>query len=189
MLGFLNFFICQFLFFRITQTYQNLPYEGEVPLMKFGILWGVVPLTGWDFLPWKKMVYLVKREQSWPGVPFRHLKDHYLDGYSGYKPVEVMDLSGPGGAPINYRCWINPDDRVGAVLIRFQNGDPNEIHNGLTHEQLISMVIDRMRGFQSGMYANPYNAKALEHFEAGLSVLQERTKERISRGVEGKRVR
>lgn len=73
-------------------------------------------------------------------------------------------------------------------LLSFQNGpisvDGNGV-NGITHEALIAVLIDRMEGFQAGPYANGYNQAALEALRAAQSHLQARTKERMSRNVEG----
>lgn len=42
-----------------------------------------------------------------------------------------------------------------------------------------------MRSFQAGPYSNRANAIALTHMEEALMWLQQRTRERIKRGVEG----
>lgn len=57
--------------------------------------------------------------------------------------------------------------------------------NGLTHEALLAIVIDRLRSFQAGPFASTMNEQALRHIEQGLDHLQQRTRERIKRGVEG----
>lgn len=70
--------------------------------------------------------------------------------------------------------------------VRFQDGPIKEVGvNGVTNEALIAIVIDRMRGFQSGQYACRENALALTAFEEGLMWLQKRTRDREMRGVEG----
>ena len=57
-----------------------------------------------------------------------------------------------------------------------------------------AIIIDRLRGVQglnvTGVAPLPSRegGKALEHFEEGLAWLQKRTRDRISRGVEGKPV-
>jgi hypothetical protein len=72
--------------------------------------------------------------------------------------------------------------------IIFQNGpvsvDGNGV-NGITHEALLAILIDRLEGFQAGPYANPHNAKALNHLREAQTALQARTRERMARGVEG----
>ena len=74
----------------------------------------------------------------------------------------------------------------GAVTIAFQNGPIAEAGvNGLTHEVLLEILIDRLKCFQAGPFANGYNASALLNLEAAQLDLQARTLERMSRGVEG----
>ena len=70
--------------------------------------------------------------------------------------------------------------------LQFQQGPIAEVSvNGLTHEVLLAIVIDRLRGFQTGVFANPWNETALTHCQAALAAMQERTREREARGVEG----
>lgn len=70
--------------------------------------------------------------------------------------------------------------------IRFQHGPIAEVGvNGITNEALLAIVIDRLEGFQSSKYANDFNKDALEYTRRALSVLEERTKSREARGVEG----
>jgi len=190
MLFLLNFFFLQFFCLRIYQHVQIMPYGEELPLCRFGVLWGVVPLTGWSFLPWKKYVYFFgEPEKRGPVPPPRRLTNHAMEGYDGFKPVEVLDLTGYGNAPHNYLAWQYPDSDSGAVLIKFQCGPIQEVgHNGITHEQLISILIDRLRMFQSGQFACAENREAEEHLKNALSVLQQRTRKRITRGVEGRQL-
>lgn len=72
--------------------------------------------------------------------------------------------------------------------ISFQNGpvkeDGNGV-NGITHEVLLAVLIDRLEGFQAGQYANPHNQLALDHLRGALEALHDRTRARIARGVEG----
>ncbi len=70
--------------------------------------------------------------------------------------------------------------------ISFQNGPIKEVGvNGVTHEALLAILIDRLRSFQAGPYSNRANAIALTKMEEALMWLQQRTRERIKRGVEG----
>ena len=56
---------------------------------------------------------------------------------------------------------------------------------GITHEALLAVLCDRLRGFQAGPYACKANACALTHLEEAQHWLQQRTIERMRRGVEG----
>jgi hypothetical protein len=78
-------------------------------------------------------------------------------------------------------CTLNP-------MLSFQDGpvkENGEGVNGITHEVLLAILIDRLMGFQSGQYANDYNAKALTHLQVALDALHQRTRDREARGVEG----
>ncbi len=57
--------------------------------------------------------------------------------------------------------------------------------NGITHEVLLEIVADRLRSFQKGPYSCKANACALTHIEEAQHWLQQRTIERMRRGVEG----
>lgn len=72
------------------------------------------------------------------------------------------------------------------VRIVFQEGPINEVGvNGLTHEVLLAILIDRLEGFQDGPYANDFNGNALHHLREAQEQLLDRTRERMARGVEG----
>jgi len=50
---------------------------------------------------------------------------------------------------------------------------------------VLAVLCDRLRGFQAGQYACKANACALTHLEEAQHWLQQRTIERMRRGVEG----
>ena len=71
-------------------------------------------------------------------------------------------------------------------FVRFQNGPIGESGvNGCHQEDLLAIVIHRLRGFQSGEYACRENALALTKLEEAMHWLNHRTSERQKRGVEG----
>ena len=115
----------------------------------------------------------------------RVLDDHKVNPANDTILVAVVDEPGSGGANHQYLCSLPNGDKT---LINFQNGpinaDGNGV-NGLTHEILLAILADRLRGFQSGPYACAENAGALAHIEAAQTTLQSRTKKRMERGVEG----
>ncbi|VVQ17109.1 hypothetical protein PS914_05960 [Pseudomonas fluorescens] len=83
----------------------------------------------------------------------------------------------------NYQHLIDKQNEIDLV---FQNGPISEVGvNGITHEALLAILIDRMEGFQSGPYASSDNAEALESMRTAQTALQRRTIERMNRGVEG----
>ena len=106
-------------------------------------------------------------------------------GTRKYTQVKVIDEKGQGNANHHYNIQaIESGDVLGVVS--FQNGPIKEAGvNGVMNEDLIAIVIDRMRGFQSGDYACRDNALALTKLEEALMWLRNRTNEREARGVEG----
>lgn len=56
---------------------------------------------------------------------------------------------------------------------------------GITNEALLSIVIDRLEHFQDSKYQCEENAQALQHLNIALNALNERTRNRKLRGVEG----
>lgn len=78
-------------------------------------------------------------------------------------------------------CIRNP-------VLSFHNGpiavDGNGV-NGITHEALLAVLIDRMEDFQAGPYSCPENNDALIHLHGALARLKCRTESRMARGVEG----
>ncbi len=110
-------------------------------------------------------------------------------GTKKYTLVNVLDEKGQGNANHHYVVQkSDPKEVIDNVLcdVRFQNGPIKEAGvNGVMNEDLIAIVIDRMRGFQSGDYACRDNALALTKLEEALMWLRNRTNERESRGVEG----
>lgn len=115
----------------------------------------------------------------------RKLTDHIVEGDSVNHQlnVEVMDDPGQGGA-----ChWYEINDGRGCMAkLLFQNGPIKEVGvNGITHEAMLAILIDRLRSFQAGQYSTRANAITLTHLEEALMWLQQRTRDRIKRGVEG----
>ncbi len=125
----------------------------------------------------------------------RELHDHKVNPANDTLTITVVDEPGSGGA--NHRYEITGfnsetnasesgiDDRD-RVSILFQNGPIAEVGvNGVTHEALLAIVADRLRSFQKGPFSCKANACALTHIEEAMHWLQQRTIERMRRGVEG----
>lgn len=125
----------------------------------------------------------------------RKLTSHIVNPANDKLIITVMDEPGPGGANHRYRIsgyddTMNPaasvNDQPGMLDIVFQNGPINEVGvNGITHEALLAILIDRLEGFQRGKFANDCNKRALECLLDAQNYLQQRTRERMDRGVEG----
>lgn len=114
----------------------------------------------------------------------RELTGHKVNPANDVIKVEAMDGPGPGGASHHYK--IDVPSQSPAINLNFQNGAISEVGvNGITHEVLLAILIDRLEGFQSGPFANDYNGAALNHLQSAAGCLHDRTRERMSRGVEG----
>jgi len=114
----------------------------------------------------------------------RELNEHKVNPANDTLTVTVLDEPGAGGA--NHEYQISGEKTE--TRISFQNGpisvDGNGV-NGVTHEALLAIVADRLRSFQAGPYSCKANACALTHIEEAQHWLQQRTLERMRRGVEG----
>lgn len=129
----------------------------------------------------------------------RTLNEHKINPANDTLSITVMDAPGSGGANHHYRIegfntTSNASDpfveRHGGpaehATVLFQNGPIPEVGvNGVTHEALLAIVADRLRAFQAGPFACKANACALTHIEEAQHWLQQRTIERMRRGVEG----
>lgn len=128
----------------------------------------------------------------------RTIHDHQVSPVDAALKITVLDSPGNGGANHQYAIEWNAsvegrgfhDQDSGewrdATLIRFQDGPIAEVGvNGLSHEVLLAIVADRLRSFQKGPFSCKANACALTHIEEAMHWLQQRTIERMRRGVEG----
>jgi len=114
----------------------------------------------------------------------RTLDGHKVNGANEQLTINVLDEPGHGGACHEYS--INGFESSGPLVLKFQDGPIAEVGvNGVTHEVLLAILIDRLEGFQRGNYANPHNEDALKFLQAAQTALHTRTRERIARGVEG----
>lgn len=117
----------------------------------------------------------------------REIVTHKLNGLNDVLKVTAVDEPGPGGA--NHVYDITPTvGNAKGLRIEFQKGplgDTGGVPNGLSNESLLAIVTDRLEGFQSGQFACEDNEIALGHVQDAMYWLQKRTRERMSRGVEG----
>ena len=113
----------------------------------------------------------------------RAITGHKVNPANDQIDISVMDEAGSGGACHEYELALPTGAKT---RISFQNGPINEAGvNGLTHEALIAILIDRMRSFQAGPYSCRENAIALTKLEEAQHWLFHRTQARMARGVEG----
>lgn len=80
---------------------------------------------------------------------------------------------------------LSPSDEI-VGEINFQEGPVKENGvNGLNHEDLLLMVLIRLRSFQESEYACRENEKAIEKLEECVMWLRKRTLDREQRNVLG----
>lgn len=101
---------------------------------------------------------------------------------------EVYSLGpeGPGGA--NHDYVICQKDKGPLLLtVEFQKGPRNdpESRPGVLDCDLLEIVRDRLKGFQSGPMATMENEEALHFIERALKLMNKRVEDRINRGVLG----
>lgn len=114
----------------------------------------------------------------------REITSHRVNGVNDKLAVAAVDEPGSGGA--NHAYCITPTvGNARGLRIDFQNGPLGEFANGVTHEALLAILIDRLECFQRGLYACRENALALTKLEEAMHWLQHRTRARVARGVEG----
>lgn len=98
---------------------------------------------------------------------------------------------GPGGAHHDYdiyRAGCNPNtSEIAMACIEFQKGprnDPDARH-GVLDCDLLEIVRDRLKAFQSGPMATRENDMALMHIEEALMWMRKRIEDRAERDVLG----
>ena len=134
----------------------------------------------------------------------RELTGHKVNGVNDGLQIVVRDEPGHGGACHKYhvttteypppigRGMSSDDLRKAQAMhravhdLRFQNGPIAEAGvNGITHEVLLTILSDRLEGFQRGPFACFENERALYHVREALGWLRHRTADRLARCVEG----
>lgn len=120
-------------------------------------------------------------------IPMRELTSHRVNGLNEAICISVLDDPGQGNACHKYRMTVfNTEGHPEHQDIEFQNGPIAEFGvNGISNEALLSIVEDRLAGFQSGPFACRENAVALTKLQESMMWLQKRTRDRLARGVEG----
>ena len=114
-------------------------------------------------------------------------------GTNKHTTVVAADEPSIGGANHKYRVMMavrcdktKGEAGTGLCYVNFQKGPVKESGiNGIHNEDLISIVMDRLDGFQNGEYACQENAAAKELLLEALDVLRIRTDRRKDAGVEG----
>jgi hypothetical protein len=113
----------------------------------------------------------------------RQLTSHKVNPANGQITIQVLDNPGSGGACHDYRMSLPGGEEWN---LNFQNGPIAEAGvNGITHEALLAILVDRLQDFQVGPFACRENALALTKLQEAQMWLLERTRGRRERGVEG----
>lgn len=118
----------------------------------------------------------------------RELTSHKVNVLNNALLITAVDSPGIGNACHEYSIvhWQQDLEDIPMCNIKFQNGAVLEAGvNGISNEALLSIVEDRLIGFQSGQFACRDNAVALTKLQECMMWLQKRTRDREARGVEG----
>jgi hypothetical protein len=102
----------------------------------------------------------------------REITFHHVDGSKHRHPLHAIN------GVNRYRLHWGIGDI--AVDLVFQHG-PRYEEGGVTNEQLLAVVIDRLEYLHDG---GPEHALALARTRTALQYLQARTRDRVARGVD-----
>lgn len=101
--------------------------------------------------------------------------------------VWAMDEAGCGGACHRYCILPVDQEKWRGYIINFQHGPRNDPQStqGILDCDLLEIVRDRLKGFQSGDMPTRETALALTHIEEALMWMNRRVEDRLNRGVLG----
>jgi hypothetical protein len=110
----------------------------------------------------------------------RYITEHDVEGQPITLRVSRFGDPGAGGETNCYLVAAIPAGEGFGQVLQFQDAPISHVGvNGLTNEVLIAIVLDRLRCFQAGPYASQDNVLAIEHLEAGLETLKNRSDRQI----------
>lgn len=108
---------------------------------------------------------------------------------------EVCRVDEPGAGNACHEYMIlhrvfpvgEPEQVIPIASIQFQHGPRNEGGSvtGVLDTDLLEIVRDRLKAFQTGVFATRENACALTHIEEALMWMNKRVEDRAERGVFG----
>lgn len=106
-------------------------------------------------------------------------------GTQKYTKVVAVD-DAEFGANHEYHVLRTDNGEHLPTCVKFQKG-PIKEHgiNGVHNEDLLVIVLDRLKGFQNTEFKCKENDKAIDAIEETLLWLRKRTYERVVRNVEG----
>lgn len=97
-------------------------------------------------------------------------------------PAPAAPLLTPSNPAADHKDFELP----GGVVIKFQKGAMELGRNGVTTEELLSVLIEHIGGFQAGPYKCRENAIALTHLETAKLWFGARAAARIAQGLKGR---
>lgn len=120
-----------------------------------------------------------------------HIAGAIPDFLNACLAIHTLGEPGAGGAHSEYVVYRSHDGappNLGDLFanVRFQSGDPDHGVNGATNEALLAILIHRLECFQAGPFPCRENALALTKLQEAMMWLHARTRERISRHVDGR---
>lgn len=112
----------------------------------------------------------------------REIKFHRMSPFN--RKIRVFAVDEPVDGQ-NYEYVASIGDRE-LISIRFQKGKPRDGINGITHEVLSTILIDRVKQYETGETACLENKKILKHLKKSMTwanirikrVMRERNAER-----------
>ena len=111
---------------------------------------------------------------------FEVLSQEFTHGYT----IPSVDVE--SSAQSSYKILINGESGAKEILINFQDGPVKEAGvNGIFVEDLLTIAVARLKHFQSGEFPSERNEQAIKFIKSAHHILNERTRERVKRGVEG----
>lgn len=107
-----------------------------------------------------------------------------IQKHNNLNQVYAVDQLGAGGANHQYTIASQNDT---LLSVQFQHGPRLEADStpGVLDVDLLEIVRDRLKSFQSGDFACRENACALTHLEEALMWMNKRVEDRAARGVLG----
>jgi hypothetical protein len=118
------------------------------------------------------------------------IRDHEINAANASITIEADE---PTQGNSSHVYTVTAQDGTVLGVLRFQNGPINASNpdgsvvgvNGLTHEVLLAIILDRLRGFQTSKFSTRENSIVITKLEEALQWLHWRTRARVARGVEG----
>lgn len=103
--------------------------------------------------------------------------------------VYAVGEVGPGGAYHEYKinAASSTEDESNITTIKFQKGPRKEKESiqGVIDTDLLEIVRDRLKSFQSGDFSSRENACAITHIEEALMWMNKRVEDRAEQNILG----